>query len=51
MLTFSIIVAVLVFGFYFMRKRLARWSYMLRTGDKNPDWEVLERKWWGEERS
>ena len=49
MLTLSIIVAGLVFGFYAMRKKLARWAYVLRTGNKNPDWDALEKKWWGEE--
>jgi len=48
-LIFSIVVSVLVFGFYFMRKRIARWSYVLRTGNKNPDWDLLESKWWGED--
>ena len=48
MLMFSIILAAIVFGFYFMRKKLARWSYTLRTGNKNPDWAALEKNWWGE---
>lgn len=48
-LIFSIVVSVLVYGFYFMRKRIARWVYVYRTGNKNPDWEALERKWWGED--
>jgi hypothetical protein len=51
MLTFSIIVAVLVAGGYLLRKNFRRSFYVLWTGDENPDWEVLEERWWGKEQS
>jgi hypothetical protein len=49
MLTFSIIIAVLVVGGYFLRKNFRRSFYVLWTGDENPDWDALEQKWYGEE--
>lgn len=51
MLTFSIVVAALVIGGYLLRKNFRRSFYVLWTGDENPDWEALEKKWWGEEKA
>lgn len=48
MLELSIIIAVLVVGGYLLRKNFRRSFYVLWTGDLKPDWDALERKWWGE---
>ena len=48
MLELSIIIAVLVVGGYLLRKNFRRSFYVLWTGDLKPDWEELEKKWYGE---
>ncbi|MDO8557879.1 MAG: hypothetical protein Q7S09_01650 [bacterium] len=48
MLIFSIVVAVLVVGGYVIRRRLRRAWYILWTGELDPDWEKLYRKWYGD---
>lgn len=48
MLTFSIIFAVVVVGGYLLRRNFRRSFYVLWTGDLKPDWEELEKKWYGE---
>ncbi len=51
MLKLSIIIAVLVFGGYVLRRGLRRSFYVLWTGDLKPDWDALYLKWYGEEGS
>jgi hypothetical protein len=40
---------LVLFGYYF-RKGLRRGWYAFWTGEENPDFEALEKKWWGEEK-
>jgi hypothetical protein len=47
MFKISIIVAAIVVVGYLLRKNFARSFYVLWTGEENPDWDALERKWWG----
>ena len=49
MLTFSIVIAVLVVGGYVARRRFRRAWYVLWTGELDPVWEKLYRKWYGDE--
>ena len=50
MLTFSIIIAVVIIGAYLLRRNFRRSFYVLWTGDEKPDWDALEREWYGEEK-
>ncbi len=49
MLKISIAFAVLTLSVYIFRRYVRRVFYVIRTGDRHPDWEALHKKWYGEE--
>jgi len=47
MLTLSIVFALLTLSIYGFRRYVRRVFYVLRTGDRHPDWKALHERWYG----
>ncbi len=48
-LKLALVIAALAIGAYVLRRNFRRAFYVLWTGDENPDFEALERKWYGDD--